>query len=56
MASIENEISSAFRCSRCNQHGAHVEQLSMSGTGVSRLFEARMIWAACSIFSSWISL
>jgi len=51
MATIENEISQAFRCPKCNQHGAHVEQLSMSGTGISRLFEVqpyRYLFASCN--------
>ena len=41
MISTEDQISSAFRCPKCDQHGAHVERLSMSGTGISRLFEVQ---------------
>jgi len=51
MASIENGIANAFRCPKCNQHGAHVEQLSMSGTGISRMFEVqpyRYLFASCN--------
>jgi hypothetical protein len=51
MAPVETEIASAFRCAKCNQHGAHVEQLSMSGTGISRLFEVqpyRYLFASCN--------
>ena len=51
MANIEQEISDAFRCPKCNQHGAHVERLSMSGTGISRLFEVqpyRYAFASCN--------
>jgi predicted nucleic-acid-binding Zn-ribbon protein len=51
MATIDDEISRAFRCPKCNQHGAHVERLSMSGTGISRLFEVqpfRYAFASCN--------
>ena len=39
MATVLEQLSEAFYCSKCEQHGAHVEQLSMSGTGISRLLE-----------------
>ena len=39
MATVLEQLSEAFHCSKCEQHGAHVEQLSMSGTGISRLLE-----------------
>ena len=39
MATVEEQLSEAFHCPKCDQHGAHVERLSMSGTGISRLFE-----------------
>jgi len=51
MANVENQISGAFRCLKCNQQGAHVERLSMSGTGISRLFEVqpyRYAFASCN--------
>jgi hypothetical protein len=51
MTDAENEIAGAFRCPKCNQHGAHVEQLAMSGTGISRLFEVqpfRYAFASCN--------
>ena len=51
MASVEAQISGAFRCPKCNQHGAHVERLSMSGTGISRFFEVqpyRYAFASCN--------
>jgi predicted nucleic-acid-binding Zn-ribbon protein len=50
MAEIENRLSEAFYCSKCNQHGAHVEKLAMSGTGISRLLEIqqyRYAFASC---------
>jgi predicted nucleic-acid-binding Zn-ribbon protein len=50
MASVGEQLSAAFRCPKCNQHGAHVERLSMSGTGISRLFEIqpyRYAFASC---------
>ena len=51
MASTENKLSEAFYCPKCNQHGAHVEKLAMSGTGISRLFEVqlyRYAFASCN--------
>jgi uncharacterized protein len=51
MESVDNKISTAFRCPKCNQQGAHVERLSMSGTGISRLFEVqpfRYVFASCN--------
>jgi hypothetical protein len=51
VASTENELSEAFYCPKCNQRGAHVEKLAMSGTGMSRLFEVqpyRYAFASCN--------
>jgi predicted nucleic-acid-binding Zn-ribbon protein len=51
MATTEEQLSDAFRCEKCNQQGAHIEKLSMSGTGVSRLFEIqpyRYAFASCN--------
>ena len=39
MGKVEELLASEFVCARCKQHGAHVEKLAMSGTGISRLFE-----------------
>ncbi|NLF11649.1 MAG: hypothetical protein GX597_07660 [Anaerolineaceae bacterium] len=39
MARAEDLLSQEFVCARCQHKGAHVERLSMSGTGLSRLFE-----------------
>lgn len=39
MSSAEEQIERAFVCPKCHHHGAVVESLSMSGTGISRLFE-----------------
>jgi predicted nucleic-acid-binding Zn-ribbon protein len=36
---VDQALGQAFSCPRCGHHGAHVERLAMSGTGVSRLFE-----------------
>ncbi len=50
MPKVEEELSAAFHCPKCNHHGAHVERLSMSGTGISRLFEIqpyRYVFASC---------
>lgn len=41
MAKIENELAAAFVCSKCLHSGGHVEQLAMSGTGLSRLLEVQ---------------
>lgn len=41
MSKTEDLLAREFVCSRCNQQGAHVERLSMSGTGISRLFEVQ---------------
>jgi len=32
-------LASKFVCPRCKTHGAHVDRLAMSGTGLSRLLE-----------------
>lgn len=51
MASTESELSEAFNCPKCDQRGAHVEKLAMSGTGISRLFEVqpyRYAFASCN--------
>jgi hypothetical protein len=34
-------LAQQFVCDRCGEEGAHVERLSMSGTGLSRLFEVQ---------------
>ncbi len=38
---IEDMLAEQFSCRHCHGHGAHVERLSMSGTGLSRLFEVQ---------------
>ena len=51
MSSVENQLSQSFRCAKCRHSGAHVERLSMSGTGISRLFEIqpyRYAFASCN--------
>jgi len=50
MATVLEQIAEAFHCTKCDQKGAHVEQLSMSGTGISRLLEIqpyRYAFASC---------
>ena len=50
MTTTEAQLSEAFHCAKCGQHGAHVEKLSISGTGISRLLEIqpyRYIFASC---------
>jgi len=39
MAKIDDELAGAFVCPKCSHSGGHVEHLSMSGTGLSRLLE-----------------
>jgi predicted nucleic-acid-binding Zn-ribbon protein len=38
---LDRKLAEAFSCPRCDNRGAHVERLSMSGTGLSRLFEVQ---------------
>lgn len=37
--SAENLLAKEFVCQHCKSNGAHVERLSMSGTGISRFLE-----------------
>jgi predicted nucleic-acid-binding Zn-ribbon protein len=39
MAKADQLLSEKFACPKCDHKGAHVERLSMSGTGLSRLLE-----------------
>ena len=39
MTRVDELLVREFVCARCEQKGAKVERLSMSGTGLSRLFE-----------------
>ncbi len=36
---VDSMLAEAFICPKCEYSGAHVERLSMSGTGISRLLE-----------------
>jgi len=50
MSTTEEQLSAAFRCPKCDQRGAHVQKLAMSGTGLSRLLEIqpyRYVFASC---------
>lgn len=50
MSTAEEQLSAAFRCPKCDQRGAHVQKLAMSGTGLSRLLEIqpyRYVFASC---------
>jgi predicted nucleic-acid-binding Zn-ribbon protein len=38
-ADVKETLGSRFVCARCHSQGGHVEELSMSGTGISRLLE-----------------
>lgn len=39
MAKVDSMLAQKFVCPKCEHHGAHVERLAMSGTGLSRLLE-----------------
>jgi hypothetical protein len=39
MNRVEEQLASAFVCPLCDYHGAKVERLAMSGTGMSRFFD-----------------
>ena len=39
MSKLKDNLAAAFVCSKCMHSGGHVEQLAMSGTGISRLLE-----------------
>lgn len=41
MSKTNDLLAREFVCSHCNSQGAHVEELSMSGTGISRLLEVQ---------------
>lgn len=41
MAPVDDGLAREFVCDRCGEEGAHVERLTMSGTGLSRLFEVQ---------------
>lgn len=50
MARVEEQLAEAYVCSKCQHRGAHVERLSLSGTGFSRLFDVqpyRYAYASC---------
>lgn len=50
MASVEEQLSQAFVCSKCRARGANVQKLAMSGTGLSRLLEIqpyRYVFVSC---------
>ena len=41
MAQVEEILGGAFRCLRCEHQGGDVQELSMSGTGFSRMFDVQ---------------
>jgi hypothetical protein len=50
MSKIVDLLAEEFVCQHCKQHGAHVERVSMSGTGISRLFDIqpyRYVFVSC---------
>lgn len=51
MSDVEQQLANSFVCARCHQHGATVQQLAMSGTGLSRLLEIqpyRYVFCSCN--------
>ena len=38
---VDEALASSFVCQKCGKRGAHAERLTMSGTGLSRLFEVQ---------------
>ena len=51
MAKVDDMLAQQFTCPRCENKGAKVERLSMSGTGISRLFEVqpyRYVFVSCT--------
>lgn len=51
MSKAEELLGREFVCQHCKQQGGHVEKLSMSGTGVSRLFDIqpyRYLFVSCN--------
>jgi predicted nucleic-acid-binding Zn-ribbon protein len=51
MPTVLEQLGEAFQCVKCDQEGAKVEKLSMSGTGISRLLEIqpyRYAFASCN--------
>ncbi|MBW8011678.1 MAG: hypothetical protein FVQ83_10635 [Chloroflexi bacterium] len=39
MAKLDDLLAQEFVCQRCNNTGAHVERLAMTGTGLSRFID-----------------
>lgn len=51
MPDTQTALADSFRCPKCDQIGARVQELAMSGTGISRLFEVqpyRYAFASCT--------
>lgn len=51
MPTVLEQLGQAFHCPKCDQKGAKVEKLSISGTGISRLLEIqpyRYAFASCN--------
>lgn len=41
MARVDTMLAAKYICPKCKHHGAKVERLAMSGTGLSRLLEVQ---------------
>ena len=47
---IDQILTQEFTCPKCNNTGAHVERLAMSGTGMSRFMDIqrhKYVFASC---------
>ena len=50
MPRSDDLLASSFQCGHCSHHGAKVERLAMTGTGISRFLEIqhhRYAFASC---------
>lgn len=50
MGHVDDLLAEKFVCPKCDERGAHVERLAISGTGLSRLFEVqphRYVFVSC---------
>jgi predicted nucleic-acid-binding Zn-ribbon protein len=50
-SSVEENLASRFICAKCGNHGGRTRALSMSGVGLSRLFDIQMnkyVFVSCN--------
>ncbi len=39
MSNFDDQLAEVFRCPKCKEQGGHVERLSLSGVGLTRLLD-----------------